>query len=149
MPLCWSKLPSFISTAAVTSGWSCLLLPRDHFHAALFSVPCSELSTTSFPKSALFLVSCFSNLISHYSFPHSLYSRHTGLAFPQNIHRLVYFRDLSTSGPWCFPFPLPYHPMVSLGLVLSLSLELPSQRDLPQHSHLQFQVCNCGLIFLP
>ena len=57
--------------------------------------------------------------------------------------------DLSTSGPLCFLFPLPYHPMVSLGLVLTLSLELPSQRDLPQHSHLQFQVCNCGLIFLP
>ena len=141
--LCWSKLPSFISTTAMTSNLSCLLLPRDHFHAVIFSVPCSELSMTSFPKS-----DSFSSVDSQISFPTTLSHTHSTL----DTLALLFLKismDLSASGTLCFLFPLPYHPMVSLGLVLTLSWELPSQRDLPQHSHLQFQVCNCGLIFLP
>lgn len=82
----------------MTSGRSCLLLPRDHFHAAFFSVPCSGLSTTSFPKSALFLVSRFSNLISHYSFPHSLQTHWPCFSskYPWTclLQGLVYFRAL-------------------------------------------------------
>ena len=118
----------------------------------IFMQPFSQFLAQDVQRLPFQSLPSFLSVVSQTSFPTTLshtHSRHTALAFPQNIHGLVYFRALSTSGPWCFPFPLPYHPMVSLGLVLTLSLELPSQRDLPQHSHLQFQVCNCGLIFLP
>lgn len=105
------KLPSFISTTAMTSSQSCLLLPRDHFHAVIFSVPCSELSMTSFPKSA-----SFSSVDSQISFPTTLSHTHSAL----DTLALLFLKismDLSTSGPLCFLFPLPYHLMVSLGLV--------------------------------
>lgn len=89
------------------------LAPGIIFMQPFFSVPCSELSMTSFQS-----LPSFSSVVSQISCPTTLSHTQSTL----DTLALLFLKisiDLSTSGPLCFLFPLPYHPMVSLGLVLT------------------------------
>lgn len=59
------------------------------------------------------------------SFPTTLPLTESTLG-PLTLLFLKHSRDLSTSGLLCLLFPLPHHPMVSPGLVLTLSLDIKS-----------------------
>lgn len=125
--------------------------PGEPHHAVslsqMMSLLAQNLPMNSCPKSALLIsFPLISHLISRYSSPYWVYSGDTDLALPQTLQGLVYFRAFVLAVPSA---------LSSHGLPRTCShtffryQEPPSWWDLPWPSHLQFQICIGGLIFLP
>lgn len=118
------KQPSYIWTSAMTSQRSCLLIL---LWALLCSVIFSDNVTPSLLRNFQWLpVQSLpsSSVASPISFLTTLPLTHTLGTLP--LLFLKCSRDLSTWGPLCLLCPLPYCPMVSPGLVLTLSLDIKS-----------------------
>lgn len=108
-PLPWSRTTIFLLAYCndFPTGLVCSC-PCEHYRAVssqIMSLLAQNLPVTSCPKSAL-LVSCFSDLISHYSFSYLLCSRDIDLDLPQTLQGLVYFRVPVLAVfcliiPWC------------------------------------------------